>query len=172
MKISVCSPRLGGSTYSQISTGNDSVCELVSRRRIIRQITILTLVTFWASFLVQAQTYRITDVSTPGVNPSFATGVNASGQVSGYSTVGANGAQAWRFTLGTGTVNLGSFGGTDSRANGINDAGTVTGFSRDAAGLAHGFVFSTATGLLDIGGFGNGEGAFPQHINAAGQAAG
>ena len=51
-----------------------------------------------------AQTYTITDVSAPGANPSFATGVNGNGQVSGYSTVGVNGAQVWRLTPGTGTV--------------------------------------------------------------------
>ena len=74
-----------------------------------------------------AQTYTITDVSAPDGNPSFATGVNAGGQVSGYSQDGAGNGQAWRFTTGTGSVNLGSFGGADSRATGINDAGTVTG---------------------------------------------
>ncbi len=119
-----------------------------------------------------AQTYTITDVSAPGTNPSFATGVNSNGQVSGYSTTGANAAQAWRFTNGVGTLTLGSFGGADSRATGINDAGTVTGYSTNAGGVAHGFVFSTGSGLLDIGGFGNGEGTFPQHINTGGQVAG
>ena len=119
-----------------------------------------------------AQTYTVSDVSAPGANPSFATGVNATGQVSGYSTVGANGAQAWRFTLGTGTTNLGSFGGADSRALGINDAGAVTGYSTDAAGLARGFVFNTPGGLTDIGGNGTGAPIFAQHINASGQVAG
>jgi uncharacterized membrane protein len=32
---------------------------------------------------VSAQTYRITDLGTLGTNASFATGINASGQVSG-----------------------------------------------------------------------------------------
>ena len=91
-----------------------------------------------AARFAAAQTYTVSDVSAPGANPSFATGVNATGQVSGYSTVGANGAQAWRFTLGTGAVDLGSFGGADNRALGINDAGQVTGYSTDAAGLAAG----------------------------------
>ena len=119
-----------------------------------------------------AHTYTVSDVSAPGANPNFATGVNAGGQVSGYATVGANGAQAWRFTPGSGTANLGSLGGTDSRALGINDAGKVTGYSRDAAGLAHGFVFSNAGGLADIGGNGTGAPIFAQHINATGQVAG
>ena len=125
-----------------------------------------------AAHFAAAQTYTITDVSAPGVSPSFATGVNASGQVSLYSLTGASASHAWRFTPANGWTDLGSFGGADARATGINDAGTVAGWSRDVAGLAHGFVFSTATGLLDLGGYGNGEGAFPQHINTAGQVAG
>jgi uncharacterized membrane protein len=44
---------------------------------------------------VSAQTYRITDLGTLGTNASFATGINASGQVSGYSASGMNVARAW-----------------------------------------------------------------------------
>jgi uncharacterized membrane protein len=44
---------------------------------------------------VSAQTYRITDLGTLGTNASFATGINASGQVSGYSASGTNVARAW-----------------------------------------------------------------------------
>ncbi|MGB8168344.1 MAG: kelch repeat-containing protein [Chthoniobacteraceae bacterium] len=117
-------------------------------------------------------TFAVSDISAPGGSPNFATGVNASGQVSGYATVGANGATAWRFTPGTGTANLPSFGGADSRALGINDAGKVTGYSTDATGLAHGFIFSTAGGLTDIGGATGGVSVFAQHINASGQVAG
>ncbi len=119
-----------------------------------------------------SQTYTITEVGVPATTASFATGVNASGQVAGYSTTAADAALAWRFTPGSGLLNLGSFGGTDSRAFGINNSGQVTGYSRDAGGLAHSFVFSAGTGLVDFGGFGNGEGTFPQHINASGQVVG
>ena len=121
---------------------------------------------------VGAQTYTITEVGIPATTASFATGVNASGQVAGYSTTGASAAQAWRFTPGVGRIDLGSFGGVDSRAFGINNSGTVTGYSTDAGGLAHGFVFTPGAGLVDFGGFGNGEGTFPQHINASGQVTG
>ena len=125
-----------------------------------------------AAIPADAQTYTITEVGIPATGASFATGVNASGQVAGFSTTGAGAAQAWRYTAGSGLLNLGSFGGVDSRAFGINDSGQVTGYSRDAGGLAHSFVFSSGTGLVDFGGFGNGEGTFPQHINASGQVAG
>ena len=58
---------------------------------------------------VSAQTYVVTDLDTLGTNASFATAVNASGQVSGCSVSGTNSARAWRYTPGVGLVDLGSF---------------------------------------------------------------
>ena len=141
----------------------------IRHSRLVRCIIVLGILPVLPA---AANSYSITNISPPGAPPAYATGVNAAGQVSGYATVGAAGAEAWRYTPGTGTVVLGSFGGGDTRAAGINDAGTVTGYSTDAGGAARGFVFNTGTGLVDIGGFGNGEGIFPQHINAAGVVAG
>lgn len=115
-----------------------------------------------------AQTYQVTAL---GTNASFATGINASGQVSGYSISGTNTSQAWRYTPSVGLVDLGSFGGADNRALGINNAGQVTGYSTDTNGVAHGFIFSNGA-LADIGGTGSGTAVFPQHINSAGKVAG
>jgi len=117
------------------------------------------------------QTYTITDLGLPGANASFATGINAAGQVSGYSATGTNTSRAWRYTPGTGVVDLGSFGGAENRAMSINDAGQVTGYSMDTNGAAHGFLFSGGA-LGDIGGFGSGADVFPQHINNAGKVVG
>jgi len=118
-----------------------------------------------------AQTYAIADLGTLGTNASFATGINASGQVAGYSTSSTNVAHAWRYTSGVGLVDLGSFGGADNRAAGINNAGQVTGYSTDTNGGAHGFVFSGGV-LTDIGGTASGSAVFPQHINLAGKVGG
>lgn len=118
------------------------------------------------SMAADAQTYRVTAL---GTNASFATGINASGQVSGYSATATNAARAWRYSPGVGLVDLGSFGGADNRALGINATGQVTGYSTDAGGVARGFVFNGA--LTDIGGSA-GAGIFPQHINTAGKVAG
>ena len=123
------------------------------------------------SMAAAAQTYRLTDLGSLGTNASAATGINASGQVSGYSASGTNAARAWRYSPGVGLVDLGSFGGADNRAFGINNAGQVTGYSTDTNGAAHGFV-SSGGALTDIGGFGAGANVFPQHINSAGKAAG
>ena len=139
----------------------------------VGRLAIRTCAAFAGLFLVssQAQTYMVTDLGTLGTNASFATGVNAGGQISGYSASGPNAARAWRYSPGVGLVELGSFGGADNRALGINNAGQVTGYSTDTSGAAHGFI-SSGGALTDIGGFGDGANVFPQHINSASQAAG
>jgi probable HAF family extracellular repeat protein len=107
----------------------------------------LTIAVSVFTLTASAQTYRVTALST---NDSFATGINASGQVSGYSVAGSNAARAWRFSPGVGLVDVGSFGGADNRALGINNSGQVIGYSTDTNGVAHGFVFNGT--LTDIGG--------------------
>lgn len=129
--------------------------------------TILTLALASAALAASAQTYRITTLAT---NASVATGINAAGQISGYSPSATNAARAWRWSPGVGLVDLGSFGGADNRALGINNAGQVTGYST-TNGAAHGFIFNGGS-LTDIGGFGAGADVFPQHINSAGKVAG
>ncbi len=117
---------------------------------------------------VSAQTYRIIDLGTNGTNASFATGINASGQVSGYTAAGTNSARAWRYTPNLGLIDLGAFGGADNRALGINNAGLVTGYSTDTNGAVRGFV-SSGGALTNLGGGGN---VFPQHINNTGKVSG
>ena len=131
------------------------------------QIFAFTIFNLLIPPIASAQTYTITNLGTIGTNASVATGINASGQASGYSVNATNTARAWRYSPGVGLVDLGSFGGADNRALGINNAGLVTGYSTDTNGVAHGFVFNGA--LADIGGGGN---AFPQHINNAGKGTG
>ena len=115
-----------------------------------------------------AQTYQVTAL---GTNASFATGINASGQVSGYSISDTKTARAWRYTPSVGLVDLGSFGGAANRALSINNAGQVIGYSTDTNGLAHGFVFNTGL-LTNFGWPVSGAAVFPQHINNAGKVAG
>ena len=117
------------------------------------------------------ETYSIVDLGTLGTQGSVATGINANGQVSGYSLIGTNAAHGWRYTSSGGLTDLGSFGGIETRAYGINNAGLVTGYSTTDKGEAHGFV-SNGGGLTNIGGFGGNADVFPQHINNAGQIAG
>ena len=137
----------------------------------LRSLILTAGVAIAGSMAAAAQTYTVTDLGTLGTNASFGTGINASGQVSGYSASGTNAARVWRYSPGVGLVDLGSFGGADNRALGINNAGQVTGYSTGTNGAARGFV-SSGGALTDIGGFGAGANVFPQHINSAGKVAG
>jgi probable HAF family extracellular repeat protein len=80
-----------------------------------------------------------------------ARGINNSGQISGFGTLGGEN-RAFRFTPGytdqydnevpAVIENLGTFAGNFSRARGINEYGDVTGFSRDADGNRRAFLYS------------------------------
>jgi probable HAF family extracellular repeat protein len=68
--------------------------------------------------------YIVTDLGTLG-GDTFAWGINASGQISGYSyDTSAGQVRAFRYSGGT-MNNLGTLGGSTSSAYGINNAGQV-----------------------------------------------
>ncbi len=118
-----------------------------------------------------AQTYSVTPIGPAGTNASVATGINASGQASGFTVTGPNRAEAWRHTPGLGSVDLGSLGGADTRASGLNDAGLVTGFATTANGQMHGFVFRDGV-LTDLGAPAADVSVVGQQINNLGTVAG
>lgn len=86
-----------------------------------------------------AQMYNITDLGTLGGTISVAYGINASGQVVGWSYTGVNDPQAGEIThafrtgpnqpINPTTDDLGTLGGYYSWAYGINDSGQVVGGS-------------------------------------------
>ena len=70
----------------------------------------------------------------PGVTQSVAFAVNASGQIAGYSgksSVGSSGTHAFRYTPGSGFLDLGTFSNDvdQSYAFGLNSSGSVVGWS-------------------------------------------
>lgn len=82
---------------------------------------------------------------------STAYGINASGQVVGVSSVvGPVFYRAFRWTPGTGMIDLGTLGGSDSWANDINDAGQVVGWA-DSATAMRAFIWTADGGMRDLG---------------------
>jgi probable HAF family extracellular repeat protein len=96
-----------------------------------------------------ATKYTIEDLGTPidGLVPAV-TGINASGQVSGYVSADA-GLRAVRFTDGAGWVYVPGLESTYSAATAINASGDLTGYELTSAGLLA-FRYSDGAGVTAI----------------------
>ncbi len=94
------------------------------------------MTTAWASTV-----YEVTKIPTPGDEQSFALGINAAGDVVGY-TEGYD-VHAFLYSYATGAVSdLGSLGGNRSVARAVNEGRQVTGVANDAANEYKAFVVS------------------------------
>ncbi len=86
--------------------------------------------------------YVFTNVEDPGnVNGTFATGINDTGQVTGYYVDSSGFTHGFVMSPGgvfTNVEDPGNVNGTF--ATGINDTGQVTGYYVDSSGFTHGFV--------------------------------
>jgi probable HAF family extracellular repeat protein len=115
----------------------------------------------------------MTDLGTLGGPNSFGEGINASGQVTGYSHTTQSLIQhAFLYSNGTMT-DLGTLGGTNSYGYGINANGQVTGASEispSLGGLPHAFLYTAGT-MIDINPLGV-PGSGGTAINASGQVTG
>lgn len=131
----------------------------------------------------QPPAYTLTILGTlPGGSNSFGTGVNASGQVTGYADLGmtdANGNSLFHAFLtgpnGGGRTDLGATGdGTGSSfGSGVNDNGDVVGYGSDNSGTLYLFFDPRGASLTQYGGYyvpaASRDGA---GINASGQVTG
>jgi len=96
-----------------------------------------------------------------------AIGLNASGQVVGYSALGGSYAHAVRWTSGGAVQDLGTYGGQlYSRANAINAGGTVVGYGY-GGGADTALLWSASGNVQSLGIAGQ-----AKSINASGQVAG
>ena len=89
-----------------------------------------------------------TDIGTLGGASTIGRGINASGQMTGWSdTTGLP--HAFLYSRGK-LKDLGTLGGTYSEGNAINDAGQVAGTSYTVDGLKHAFLYSKGL-MKDLG---------------------
>jgi probable HAF family extracellular repeat protein len=116
-------------------------------------------------------TYSIVDLGTLGGSGSLAYGINASGQVVGWSYTAGNAARHAFLYDGTTMHDLGTLGGSDSLAYGINASGQVVGTSNPTGtALYHAFLYD-GTSMRDLGTLGGGQ-STSEGINTSGQVVG
>lgn len=95
----------------------------------------------------------MTNLGTLGGNSGIGNGINASGQVAGYST---NSAGTYRAFLSDGTtlIDIGDLGGGSATAYALNDLGQVVGSAVTASGENHPFLYSKGK-MIDLGTLGS-----------------
>jgi probable HAF family extracellular repeat protein len=102
--------------------------------------------------LLLSATYAITDLGTLGGPDSYATGINASGQVVGSSYTSNSTSHAFLYSAGV-TIDLNSLipadsGWTLSNANAINDRGQIVGQGINPGGQPHAFLLTLSPYVL------------------------
>src|SRR5436190_1149686 len=126
-------------------------------------------------------TATIYNLGTVGGTQSQGFGINATGQLAGWSyPSGADVQHAFLYSGAPGSggsmIDLGTLGGTDSQAFGINSAGQLAGASmttRDATRRAFLYTGTPGAGgkMVDLGTLGGGTHSLANAINASGQVA-
>jgi probable HAF family extracellular repeat protein len=112
---------------------------------------------------------------------SRANGINAIGQVVGYSGLerDSNQSRAFLWSFQTGMIDIGTLGGAHAQAYAVNDGGTITGGSQLATmglnEITHAFIYNPACmscgGLTDLGVLG-GNSSYGMAINSNNHVAG
>jgi probable HAF family extracellular repeat protein len=123
----------------------------------------------------RAGSYILKDLGTLAGTVSSGNGVNASGQVAGYSYLSGNFFPYHAFLSGPNggpLQDLGTLGGNSSVGYGINASGQVAGWADTAGGVPHAFLSGPNGGpLQDLGTLG-GNSSFGYGVNASGQVVG
>jgi probable HAF family extracellular repeat protein len=132
----------------------------------------LAVAAVFAGHSAGAQQYNVTDLGSLGGAATTAAGINASGEITGSSTVVAGGpTHAFLYSDGSMT-DLGTLGGTSSVGTGINNSGEVTGYSYSSLSEPRNQAFVCANGAMS-GVLSANEGqSFGPAVNASGTVTG
>lgn len=136
--------------------------------KLISVLTILSLF-FLTAVPAQAVNYAVIDLGTLGGTNSYASDINANGQVVGYSLLADGSQHAFIYRDGA-MHDLGTLGGTNSEARAINSSGYVVGLSDMADGSQHAFIYRDGA-MHDLGTLG-GLQSIANDINDNGQIVG
>ena len=94
--------------------------------------------------------YKVEDLGTLGGSRSWASAINDSGQVVGYSYLAGDQNKHAFLYKDAKMTDLGTLGGTSSVAKGINKSGQVVGWSDNSSGQRHAFLYDSANGMKDL----------------------
>lgn len=153
--------------YDYVRKGPEDVGGMNSRAFGLNSIDVLVGDTYFgtATGASHAALFKFGYVQDLGVlkNQTYsrANGINALGQIVGYSgpTRDSNQSRAFVWAQQTGMIDLGTLGGAYAQAYAINDGGTITGGSQMAAmginEITHAFTYNPACmscgGMTDLG---------------------
>jgi probable HAF family extracellular repeat protein len=141
-------------------------------KRTVRSVACVLVVLLFVPF-AGAQVYIVTDLGILGGATIWPAGINASGQVVGYSYLADNvTVHAFLWSKANGIRDLGTLGGTFSFATGINSKGQIVGYSTTTgAAPYHTFLWTQEKGMQDLGTLG-GTYSDADGINSKGQVVG
>ena len=94
--------------------------------------------------------YKVEDLGTLGGSRSWASAINDSGEVVGYSYLAGDQNKHAFLYKDAKMTDLGTLGGTSSEAKGINKSGQVVGWSDNSSGERHAFLYDSTNGMKDL----------------------